>query len=101
MTSGVEIAAKRAISPGMKHLLIIAALAVSACASNSGQSEGYGAPSWGRSFCETIIWEQQGAEDGKRYKDGEKRLQALDEVCGKHLVIPRQEYLAAFSAAKG
>ncbi len=85
----------------MKHLLIIAALTVSACASNSGQSEGYGVPPWNRSYCETIIWGQQGTEDGKRYKDGEKRLAALDEVCGKHLVIPRQEYLDAFSAAKG
>ena len=85
----------------MKSVLVIAALLVSACASGQGQSEGYGAPSWNRSFCETIIWEQQGAEYGKRYKDGEKRLQALDEVCGKHLIIPREEYLAAFAAAKG
>lgn len=85
----------------MKHALVIAALLVSACASGQGQSEGYGAPSWNRSYCETIIWEQQGAEDGKRYKDGEKRLQALDDVCGKHLIIPREEYLAAFAAAKG
>ena len=85
----------------MKHILVIAALFVSACASGQGQSEGYGAPSWNRSYCETIIWEQQGAEDGKRYKDGEKRLQALDEVCGKHLIIPRDAYLEAFNAAKG
>lgn len=84
----------------MKHVIIIAALALSACASSQGQSEGYGAPSWNRSYCETIIWERQGAEDGKRYKDGEKRLKALDDVCGKHLVIPREAYLTAFNAAK-
>ena len=84
----------------MKHLLLIAVLALSACAA-AGQSEGYGAPSWNRSYCETIVWEQQGAEDGKRYKDGVKRLAALDEVCGKHLIIPRDAYLAAFNAAKG
>ena len=94
------MASKRATSAVMKQSTIIAALFLSACASIQGQSEGYGAPSWNRSYCETIIWEQQGAEDGKRYKDGEKRLQALDEVCGKHLVIPRSAYLAAFSAAK-
>lgn len=85
----------------MRHSAVIAALALSACASSQGQSEGYGAPSWNRSYCETTIWEQQGAEDGERYRDGEKRLQALDEVCGKHLVIPRNDYLAAFNAAKG
>lgn len=84
----------------MKHALAIAALLLSACASGPGQSEGYGAPAWNRSYCETIIWERQGAEDGRRYKDGEKRLAALDEVCGKHLVIPRDAYLEAFSAAK-
>ncbi len=84
----------------MKHAFLIAAFALAACASGQGQSEGYGAPSWNRSYCETIIWEQQGAEDGKRYKDGEKRLAALDEVCGKHLVIPRGAYLTAFNAAK-
>ena len=84
----------------MKHSILIAALALSACAAG-GKSEGYGAPSWNRSYCETIIWEQQGTEDGKRYKDGIKRLAALDGVCGKHLIIPRDAYLAAFNAAKG
>lgn len=85
----------------MKHALVIAALVASACSSGQGQSEGYGAPSWNRSYCDTIDWERLGAEDGERYKDGEKRLQALDEVCGKHLRIPREQYLAAFNAAKG
>lgn len=84
----------------MKQVTIIAALLTSACASGQGESEGYGAPSWNRSYCETIIWEQQGAEDGKRYKVGEKRLAALDQVCGKHLVIPRNDYLNAFNAVK-
>ncbi len=84
----------------MKHAILISALLLSACA-GGGQSEGYGAPSWNRSYCDTIQWERQGAADGKRYKDGEKRLAALDQVCGKHLIIPREEYLAAFNAAKG
>ena len=84
----------------MRPICALALLAFLAQCAPTGEP-GYAAPAWTREYCMGLEWRGLGRDDASRYPDVERRLAALEETCGIHMRIPKDEYLSGYRSVRG